>query len=67
MGFSADRTAEWRQVAEYVDKILRGVSPAELPVQDPRQFDFVVNVKAAQALGLTFPPDAAAQVTRSVQ
>jgi putative ABC transport system substrate-binding protein len=67
MGFGPDIPTEFRQGAEYVDKILRGASPADLPVEDPRQWDFVVNVKTAQALGITFPPDAAAQVTQWVQ
>jgi putative ABC transport system substrate-binding protein len=54
-------------VADYVDKSLRGASPGDLPVQEPRQYDFIVNVKAAQALGIAFPPDAAAQVTQWIQ
>jgi putative ABC transport system substrate-binding protein len=66
MAFESDTPAEWRQVAEYVDKILRGATAADLPVQEPRQYDFIVNVKAAQALGITFSPDAAAQVTQWV-
>jgi hypothetical protein len=67
MSFNSNFPAAWRQGAVYVDKILRGANPADLPVQEPTQFDFVVNVKAAQALGITFPPDAAAQVTQWVQ
>jgi putative ABC transport system substrate-binding protein len=67
LAFSPNLIVEWRQGVDYVDKILRGVSPADLPVQQPRQFDFVVNVKAAQALGITFPSDAAAQVTQWIQ
>jgi putative ABC transport system substrate-binding protein len=64
MAFGFDSLATFRQCAEYVDKLLRGASPADLPVQEPRQYDFVVNVTAAQALGITFPPDVAAQVTQ---
>jgi putative tryptophan/tyrosine transport system substrate-binding protein len=67
MAFGVNLPAEYRHAAEYVDKLLRGASPADLPVEEPRQFDFIVNVKAAQALGITFPPDAAAQVTRWFQ
>jgi putative ABC transport system substrate-binding protein len=67
MAFSPNFGSALRQGAEFVDKILRGASPVDLPVQDPRQYDFVVNVKTAQALGITFPPDAAAQVTQWVQ
>jgi putative ABC transport system substrate-binding protein len=64
MAFTVDETPLHRQAAEYVDKLLRGAHPADLPVEEPRQFDFIVNVKAAQALGITFPPDAAPQVTQ---
>jgi putative ABC transport system substrate-binding protein len=64
MGFGVSTLASYRHAAEYVDKILRGASPANFPVQEPTEFDFTVNVKTAQALGLTFPPDVAAQVTK---
>jgi putative ABC transport system substrate-binding protein len=67
MAFGVNLLTNMRQDAEYVDKILSGAKPADLPVQEPREFDFVVNVKTAQALGITFPSDAAAQVTQWVQ
>jgi putative ABC transport system substrate-binding protein len=67
MAFTTDNPALHRQAAEYVDKLLRGASPGDLPVQEPRDWDFIVNVKAARALGITFPPDAAAQVTQWIQ
>jgi putative ABC transport system substrate-binding protein len=67
MAYCPNHPAEFRLSAEYLDKILRGATPADLPVQDPRQFDFVVNVKSAEALGITFPPDAAVQVTQWVR
>ncbi len=67
MAFGLNLPAAYRHVADYVDKILRGASPADLPVEEPREFQFIVNVKAAQALGITFPPDAAVQVTRWFQ
>jgi putative ABC transport system substrate-binding protein len=56
-----------RRAATYVDKILKGARPAELPVQQPSEFEFVFNVKTAQALSLTIPPDVAAQVTEWIQ
>jgi putative ABC transport system substrate-binding protein len=53
--------------AYYVDKILRGAKPGELPIEQPSQFEFVVNLKTAEALGLSFPPSVAAQVTEWIR
>jgi putative ABC transport system substrate-binding protein len=59
--------AGFRLVAYYVDRILRGARPGDLPVEVSKTFDFVVNVRAAQALGLTIPPEVALQVTEWFQ
>jgi putative ABC transport system substrate-binding protein len=64
---SADSLVIRRHAAVYVDKILRGAKPADLPVEQYTVFDFVVNMTTAQALGLTIPSDLATQVTKWVE
>ena len=56
-----------RRAAHYVDRILRGTKPADLPVEQPMRFEFVVNLKTAQALGITFPNEILLQVTEVIQ
>jgi putative ABC transport system substrate-binding protein len=56
MSYSARLTEQFRRAALYVDKILRGASPATLPVESPSQYELVINLKTAKALGLTIPP-----------
>jgi putative ABC transport system substrate-binding protein len=56
VSYGLDWNDQFRRAAEYVDRILRGTSPSDLPVQKPTRFKLVVNLKTAKALGLTVPP-----------
>jgi putative ABC transport system substrate-binding protein len=56
MSYSASFAERGRQIAGYVDKILKGAKPADLPVQQPTKYEITINIKTAKALGLTIPP-----------
>ena len=56
-----------QRAAYYVDRILKGAKPADLPVEQPMLFDFVVNLKTAPALGITFPNEIMLQITEVIQ
>ena len=56
MSYATDIAGQYKRAAGYVDRILKGEKPAELPVQDPNKYELVINLKSAKAIGLTVPP-----------
>jgi putative ABC transport system substrate-binding protein len=67
MAYGADTPGLFRRAATYVDKILKGAKPADLPVEQPTTFDLVINLKTAQTLGLTIPVSVLQQATEVIQ
>src|SRR5215510_8128243 len=61
MSYGADYDDLFRKAAHYVDRILKGTKPADLPVQHATKFEFIINLKAAKQIGLTIPPDVLAR------
>jgi putative ABC transport system substrate-binding protein len=67
MSYGRDSAAHERRVADLVDKILKGTEPGNIPIEQPMIFDFAVNMRTAQALGITFPNEIMLQVTEVIQ
>jgi putative tryptophan/tyrosine transport system substrate-binding protein len=67
MSYGADFDDLFRKAAHYVDKILKGAKPADLPVQQATKFEFVINLKAAKQIGLTIPPDVLARANQVIK
>jgi len=67
MSYGADPTDSYKRVAYFIDRILKGAKPAELPVEQPTKFELVINLKIAKQIGVTIPPDLLARATKIIR
>jgi putative tryptophan/tyrosine transport system substrate-binding protein len=67
MSYMTSDTEIFRRIAYYIDKILKGAKPADLPVEQPIKFEFVINLKAAKQIGLTIPPNVLARADKVIK
>jgi putative tryptophan/tyrosine transport system substrate-binding protein len=67
MSYGPDQSEPYRRVAVFVDKILKGTKPAEIPVEKPTKFELVINLKTAKQIGLTIPPNVLARADRVIR
>ena len=67
MSYGADEADSYRRVAYFVDRILKGTKPADLPVEQPTKFEFVINLKTAKQIGVTIPPEVLARANKLIK
>jgi putative ABC transport system substrate-binding protein len=67
MSYGADDSERFKRVAVFVDKVLKGTKPADIPVEQPTKFEFIINLKAAKQIGLTIPPNVLVRADRVIR